>query len=85
MLDLSIEGAKLLILGSYPIKEGDCLTLVVNGKNSFKIKGKVKWIIEGNNMVIGLKFDSLDMETSQVLSEFLSSLALSSLSDTYLK
>ncbi len=85
LLDLSVEGAKLMISGSYPIKEGDHLNLVIKGNKTFKVKGTVKWIIEGNNMLIGLKFDPLDMETSQILSAFLSSLALSSLSDTYLR
>jgi hypothetical protein len=86
LLDISVEGAKLKIPGIYPIKEGDELILVVKGSHSFKMKGTIKWIrVSKNDMEVGLQFHPLDMETSQALSEFLSSLALSSLSNIYLR
>lgn len=86
LVDISLEGAKLKILNTFPLKEGDNLNLVIKDKNPLKIKGTIKWIrYIGNNMEIGLKFDSLDKATSHFFADFLFSLALSSLSDTYLK
>lgn len=86
LLDISVEGAKLKMLGTYPIKEGDQLNLVVKGSHSFKMKGTIKWIrTSKNDMEVGIQFHPLDWKSSQALSEFLSSLALLSLSNIYFR
>lgn len=86
LLDLSIEGAKLRIDGVYPLKEGDYLYLAIKGDIKLKIKCRIMWLkIEMGKTIMGLKFENLDLKASQSLSSLLSDLALSSLSDRYLR
>lgn len=86
LVDISIEGAKLKAEGIHPIKEGDIILLVIKAEKSLKLKGEVKWIkSDRGNLLIGLQFRDLDFQTTQALSAILSELALSSLSDKYLR
>ncbi len=85
-LDISAEGVRLRFDGTPQFEIDDELYIVIKGEKTLKIKGKIKWIKqEKNNTEIGVKFEHLDMETSQLLSKILSDMALSYLEDKYLK
>lgn len=84
--DISVEGAKLKFYGNYPLNEGDTLTLVTRGKINLKSKGKIIWKSEtGGFSFVGIRFDTLDLETTQRLSQILSEFALSMLTDRDVK
>lgn len=84
--DISIEGAKLKFYGKYPFNVGDLLTLVTKGKINLKLKGKIVWKSEAGGLTfIGIRFEKLDFETNQKLSQILSEFALSMLTDIGVK
>ncbi len=84
-LDISIEGVRLRVEGIPPFKVNDELFIVIKANQTIKLKGKIKWIkFEKGYTDIGVKFDQLDIQTSQHLSKILSEMALSDLEDKYL-
>lgn len=86
VIDISAEGIKLRFDSLPPLRIDDELYIVIQGEKPLKIKGKIKWIKkEKNNTEIGVRFDHLDIETSQLLSKILSDMALCDFEDKYLK
>ncbi len=83
--DLSAEGAKIRTLHEVSLKVGDIIYLNIKGKYKLKLKAEIRWINKVDIYTyMGLKFIDVNIEEKQTLSQLLSELALSDLSDIYL-
>lgn len=85
VLDLSAEGAKLRTYQEVDLRVGDYINIVVKAKHKFKAKAEIRWITKDSlATTFGVKFVEMSMQDKEVLSELLSEIALSGLSDYYL-
>lgn len=84
ILDISAEGARLKIDTNFFINVGDIVYLNVKSKYKIKIKAQVRWVRKNRFTEFGLKFLEMSMQDRESLSQLISEMALSTLSEIYL-
>ncbi len=85
ILDISAEGARLRIDTVFFIDSGDILYLNIKCKYKIKLKAQVRWVKQNKFTEFGVKFIEMSMQDRESLSQLISEMALSNISDIYLK
>ncbi len=85
ILDISAEGARLRIDTVFFIDSGNILYLNIKCKYKIKLKAQVRWVKQNKFTEFGVKFIEMSMQDKESLSQLISEMALSNISDIYLK